>query len=319
MTAAGYATRFDTVSYPAAVENLIEAARWHPSSALQARPGKRPGPGLEVTHGGTPEKATTAAGSGVIVDTTRGGTYVFVIPTAWDITMPARPGAGTSRIDFVVAQIRDEGALPGDGVREVEVVLVSGTAGASPTAPTIPTGALALARLDVPASGTVAVSKPVQRTVAAGGILPVPDAAGRDAIAQLFDGLTVYREDLHSFIARVNGNWRTTFAEADLFTGSEGALLGAAPTVGTRKIIKQQTAVTTVTVAGGGFDISYHDGAFPNGIVSLIVASGDGARQLVPQLTNCTLLHLNGIAMSAAGAALAIGTIIRVNYIAIGW
>lgn len=205
----GVAWRFDSVAYTGADERAIQSMLLHPSSSLLARAGRRPGPGLEVTIGGTPEAATVAAGGGVITESAVGGSYVFAIPTPVSLTLPARPSAGTSRIDYVLVRILNETARPGDTLREPDVYLLSGTAGASPTPPTIPTGHLRLARLDVPASGTIAVSQPPQRMAAAGGIILTADQTVRDAIEQIYDGLMVYREDIDAFQGRINGAWVT--------------------------------------------------------------------------------------------------------------
>lgn len=210
----GVAARFDSVAYPADDERALQTVLLHPASAVSARAGRRPGPGLEVTVGGTPEAATVAAGGGVIYEAAVGGTYLFHIPAPVDLTLPARPGAGTSRIDYVLARILNEDERPGDTLREVDLYLLSGTAGASPTAPTIPTGHLRLARLDIPASGTIAVSQAAPRMAAAGGIITVVDDDERDAISPIFDGIMVYREDNDTYEGRVNGAWEVVFPQA---------------------------------------------------------------------------------------------------------
>lgn len=179
----------------------------------------------------------------MITESAVGGTYVFSIPSPVSITMPARPGAGTSRIDYVLARILNEDARPGDTLRVVDLYLLSGTAGGSPVPPTIPTGHLRIARLDVPASGTIAVSQPAPRMAAAGGIITVTDSTERDAISPLFDGIMVYREDNDSYEGRVNGAWAVLYPPPVLwkagtasvtFNGSGeatlGHTLGAVPT-----------------------------------------------------------------------------------------
>lgn len=204
----GIASRFDSVEYAGADERLLDAVGFHPSTALLPRAGRRAGGGLTVTHGGTPEKATVAAGGGIIVDSAGGGGYRFVIPTPVDLTMPARPGSGTSRIDYVVAQIKNEDARPGDLLREVELELVSGVAGASPTAPTLTSGQLRLARLTVPASGAVVVSEAAQRTASVGGVIVVTDITERDAIEIVYNGLLVYVESEARHYRRSSGVWK---------------------------------------------------------------------------------------------------------------
>lgn len=202
-----YASRFNTVEYDASHERLVDAVLAHPGSATLPRAGKRPGTGLEVTTGGGPEAATVAAGAGVVVDTSGGGGYFFSNTAPVDLVLAARPGVGNSRIDFVVARVKNEDARPGDTDRQVEFAIVQGTAGASPTAPTIPAGQLRLARLTIPSSGSIVVTQPAQRTAAAGGVILVADATERDAISPMFDGIMVYREDTDCYEGRVNGAW----------------------------------------------------------------------------------------------------------------
>lgn len=208
----GIALRFDSVEYAAADERALQSVFLHPSSALLARAGRRPGPGLTVTIGGTPESATVAAGGGVIADPD-GGAYVFVIPTAVALELAARPSTGNSRISYVLARIKDEDVRPGDTLREPDLYLLEGANAASPTAPSIPAGHLRIARLDIPSVGAIAVSQLAQRMAAAGGTLIVTDATERDAISPLYDGLIVYREDNDTFEGRVDGAWEVIFPQ----------------------------------------------------------------------------------------------------------
>jgi hypothetical protein len=210
----GIALRFDSVAYSAANERLLASVLAMPSTSLLSRPGRRPGGGLEVTVGGTPETATVAPGGGIITDTGGGGSFPFVIPSSVGIALAARPAGGTSRFDEVIAVIKNVDVRPADGTREVDIQLLTGTAGSSPTAPTIPTGALRLAELTVPASGSVSVAKQPNRIAALGGILPVSSATVRDAIEDIYDGLVVYLEDLDVLQVRANGAWVTLIAAA---------------------------------------------------------------------------------------------------------
>jgi hypothetical protein len=196
----GIAVRYDGRAYTAAEERLLAAVLAQPSTALLARPGVRPGLGGDVTIGGTPEKATITPFSGIITDTGGGGSYLFVVPEAVSVDLVTRPGGGTSRIDELVVKLDATG-------KGVDVDVITGTAGASPSAPTIPSGQLRLRELAVPSSGSVALSKPPQRIAALGGSLPVASAAERDAIETIYDGLVVYREDSDCLEVRYNGAW----------------------------------------------------------------------------------------------------------------
>jgi hypothetical protein len=211
MAGDGFALRFDSVLYPAANDRLLQAVLAAPASSTRARAGVRAGGGLEVTIDSSGSGTwTVAPGGGIITDTGAGpGSYPFVIPSTVSRALGTRPGGGTSRIDEIVAVIKnvDERPADGAGVREVDIVVITGTAGASPTAPAIPAGQLRLGELLVPAAGAISVSKPPPRTAALGGVIPVASTTERDAISPTYDSLIVYREDNDTFEGRIDGVW----------------------------------------------------------------------------------------------------------------
>lgn len=216
----GIAAWFDQVNYTAAQERLLSTVLAASGGATLARPGARPGPGLEVTVDSTGNGTVTlAVGGGIITDTSGGGSYLFVIPAAVSRALATRPSTGQSRIDELVAIIKNVDERPADGIREVVVQLISGTPGASPAAPAVPAGALKLRRLTVPASGAISLSNAPQRTVAAGGILPVADNTVRDA-ATTYNGFVVFREDLGTYEGKTAAGWKTLATQAK-FSGSE--------------------------------------------------------------------------------------------------
>lgn len=203
----GIAARLNSVAEDAADARSVDAVFLHPGGPVVARPGRRPGPGLTVTVGGTPEAASVAPGGGIITDTTGGGSYRFVLPATVSKDLATRPGSGTSRIDLVIARIRNTDIHPTDGGLDVIVEVVTGTAAASPVAPTVPAAALQLATLTIPNTGTITVAGAPPRTAAAGGILIVTGTTQRDAISPVWDGIKVYREDTDTFESRVAGAW----------------------------------------------------------------------------------------------------------------
>jgi hypothetical protein len=215
----GIASRFNryttgpnvgTPTYTGADERLLDAVLVHPAAALLARPGIRPGPGGTISFGGSPEAVTIQPCSGIITDTGAGGSFKWVIPAAVTIPLPTRPATGQTRISDLVGVILNDEVRGADGTREMDVQLLNGAAGASPTAPTLtPAGALRLRRLTIAPTGTPALSMAPQRIAALGGTIPVADQAERDAIEVIYDGLSVYREDLDVFQDRVNGAWAT--------------------------------------------------------------------------------------------------------------
>lgn len=204
----GYAIRLNSVEYDAGDDRAALTALVMGAGAATARAGRRPGPGLTVTIGGTPEAATLSPGVCIVTDPV-GGMYLVAFPNNVTKTLATRPGTGTSRNDLAVARIYDADVHSADTtLREVDFELVTGTASASPSTPTLPDGALLLETLTVPATGTISVNQNGPRTVAAGGILPVASQTERDALTA-YDGLMVYREDTDTYEARVDGGWKS--------------------------------------------------------------------------------------------------------------
>lgn len=143
------------------------------------------GAGLQVSVGGSPESWTVTPGPCVVTDPAYSGQggWRVEIPNTKTGTIGARPGAGQSRIDLIVARVYDATAI-GSGPAEVKIERLPGTPGSSPVAPTPPAGSITyeIARLAVPASGSITITQSVERTVAAGGILPVPTTAAMDKL-----------------------------------------------------------------------------------------------------------------------------------------
>ena len=125
--------------------------------------------------------ATVAAGQLAITPQAgTNGTYLVGM-TSTTIAITARD-ATYARIDRVIARIYDN-SVDGSGQNKAAVEIVTGTPSASPAAPTLPTGALELAQLQVPnsAGGAIVVVDRRWRTAAAGGVPWFPDTAARDA------------------------------------------------------------------------------------------------------------------------------------------
>lgn len=308
MVADGIAIRFDNVSYTAAQERLLAAVLAHPSSALLSRAGVRPGPGGDVTVGGTPEAATVTPFGGIITDAAGGGSYIFVVPASVATNLATRPGAGTSRIDELVVVLRNVDERIGDVVRDVDVQIITGAAGASPVAPTIPAGQLRIRELLVPASGSVSISKRPPRVAAAGGTITVTDQAERDAISPLFDGIVVYREDTDTLEVRANGAWRTVLLDkagddtwADVPLGS-GFAHAAARTQAIRHAgqVTLAVAATKATIAAGSTVCTLDPGFRPSRVIPFdgVVASNLLNLQVNPDGTvvcnNATTGGVNG-------------------------
>lgn len=104
------------------------------------------------------------------------GVSVSTLGTTLSLGVPVAPGSG-SRIDIAYAKQRLLTADGGDSSsrNDLEVGVVSGSPSGSPTAPSIPAGAIELSRWTV-SSGTIATNSLTfgapQWTVANGGIIP---------------------------------------------------------------------------------------------------------------------------------------------------
>lgn len=215
MVTDGYANRINGVEYNGVDERRFDGPLLMPGPAaapFSARSGRRVnGAGLAVSVGGGPEAWTVTPGAGVIYDSAYAsqGAWRFEIPAAITATLPARPGAGQSRIDLIIARIYDTGAL-GSGPAEVKIERVNGNAGGSPSAPSLPALSVELARMTVPASGTISVTQSSRRTVAAGGVLPVSgdaDLASLVADGAAYPGLLAYNEQRSRFEGRFASTW----------------------------------------------------------------------------------------------------------------
>ncbi|MFC5676077.1 hypothetical protein [Aeromicrobium endophyticum] len=162
------------------------------TSPFAVKGGRRVnGAGLQVSVGGSPESWTCTPGAGVVSDPAylaQGG-WRYEIPNATTGLIGARPAAGQSRIDLIVARIYDTTAI-GSGAAEVKIERIPGAAGQDPQAPTPPAGSITdvVARMLVKDTGAVVVTPSTERTVAAGGILPVPTTAAMDKLKA--DGIT---------------------------------------------------------------------------------------------------------------------------------
>lgn len=152
-----------TFDDPLWLQNLDYAARLD-RAAIEAFGAE----GVIYTGSGTPLKVTPrGAGANMSVDVAVGtgtiagddqpaqGSYFFRLLTTANVAIGVAPGSGLSRIDLVTVKIRDVDAGSSAGTL-IDVVVVAGTPGASPSAPTLPVTSLLLAYVTVP-NGTSAI------------------------------------------------------------------------------------------------------------------------------------------------------------------
>lgn len=164
------------------------------------------------------------------------------------------PGAN-SRIDVIWVQQRVTSTDGGSGAVNTPILgCTQGTAAASPTVPAIPTGAYAIAQAVVTAgttqTSTTTITQVHNWTCAAGAPIPVRNQTERDALTE-FDGMSVYRLDLHVEETYRNGLWTTP---ASRRYNSTAAVI----TVGTSQV-PVTNWLTQVYNLG---DISYAAGVF---------------------------------------------------------
>lgn len=168
--------------------------------------------------------------------------------------------ATRDRIDLVVLQVRDN-PYDSSGVQAGRVLVVPGAYPVSggPVAPAVPASAIALFTQRVNhgtsvGSGGIDVTLTVDVRVhvtAAGGPVNVHNQAERDALSPIYDGLTVYRLDLHT-TERWNGTtWSTPTSRRHDGTA-------AAITVGTSLVPVTNWNAATYNLG----DITYAAGVF---------------------------------------------------------
>lgn len=151
--------------------------------------------------------------------TTRGtgdGIYLGTKETSTTLTIAAAPGSN-SRIDVVYSKQNDSSSsLTPDATTGELYGVVTGTAAASPTKPTVPFGAIEIGTVTVAAGATntlgagVTIATTAPQVVARGADIPVRNQTERDALT-LFTGLTVKRLDLGGLVQRYTGStWLTS-------------------------------------------------------------------------------------------------------------
>jgi len=125
----------------------------HHDNGLSAMPGALHGLGCSVSG----LTLTVAAGSAVLTPSTgANGSYLAVLASAETATITAQD-ATYARIDRVALRIYDT-EVDGSGYSKAAVEIIAGTPAASPVAPTLPTGRLEIAQLQVPKSGAGSIT-----------------------------------------------------------------------------------------------------------------------------------------------------------------
>lgn len=181
----------------------------------------------------------------------------IVFPTndaSFKATTTAAPGSN-SRIDIIYIRqhcLAADGGTDTDNIAEIKVA--QGAASGSPIAPTLPTGAMELARATVPAgttsTSTLTLSQTHLWTTTHGSAIPVRNATERNALTPS-EGMRVRRLDLHSDETHNGTTWA---APTSIRYDSTAATI----TVGTSLV----PVTNWLTNAYNLGDISYAAGVF---------------------------------------------------------
>ena len=140
------------------------------------------------------------AGDGVAIWSNDGSIFV---------NLSAAP-LSNSRIDVIYAKHND--TSHGDANDTPTIGVTEGDAAPSPTKPAIPSGALELATVTIPAgatattSGGVVIANTYAMTAMRGGSVALRSSAEQTAWAPA-DGAIAYRLDTDDLLARINGAW----------------------------------------------------------------------------------------------------------------
>ncbi len=251
------------------------------------------------------------------------GCYVGSSPATVTLDVAAAPGSN-SRIDVVYVMQRDTASTTSpDGVTQAEVGVVTGTAAASPSKPSLPVGAVEVGTVTVASgatntnAGTVTVATTAAWTAPHGAPIPVRNQTERDALVK-FDGLYADRLDLNTLQRCTGTAWLDV---VDCFTGSEivrwGPAAGTAVPAGTPKKTVGASASPTTT-AGGAVVIGFTG---LTNVVSMVGCPGDSASGLafvVSSFTNSNASGFWAICYNASGAVI-VSSPVRVNVIAVGY
>lgn len=170
-----------------------------PVTRLGARQGILAAPGSPLQVTGTASwQYSVSSGHLVSSRSDSDGAMLFGNDgTTLTAAVAAAPGSG-SRYDLIYLRHLDPDQ--GEGDPSAVIGVVSGTASGTPVKPAVPAGAVTIAEALVAAGATstqhanVTITQVLGKTVARGGLLPVPNLAARNALTQ-YDGLHVKQED----------------------------------------------------------------------------------------------------------------------------
>jgi hypothetical protein len=202
-------------TYSARLDRLAQASLLAPAhgvGALAIRGGVRPTPsntGLQVTQRSTPAMfVTIGAGMAYVPpQSATGGAYIVENDASHDVAIAASH-ASLARRDLVVARVYDSEV---SGVlNEWRLEVVTGTPSGSPTLPATPSGALALAQVQVAAASSTVLNAAITDlrvyTTALGGTIPALSSA---MPANPYEGMAAYQTDLNRPAWHNGASWHS--------------------------------------------------------------------------------------------------------------
>lgn len=140
-----------------------------------ASPGTIAGTDLAVTQRGAGANMSVdvAAGRCVVTgtDATGQGKYLCWSDAVTNVTIATAPGTGLSRIDLIVAQVRDGNQNAGPN-NDWIITAIAGTASSSPSAPSAPPSSFVLAHVAVGANVTSIVTANITDNRVGAGLPP---------------------------------------------------------------------------------------------------------------------------------------------------
>lgn len=284
-------------SYTAAESRQIDSTLLLNGTAdsFGARGGRRPGAGMVVTASALAWSVTAGAFIAYPRFSATQGPYRVTF-AATEAGAYTAPHATWSRRDILSVVIDDAGAGDGSGARQARIVYTAGTAAASPVSPAVPARGTLLATLVVPPAGSPTVLMgPL--AVAAGGTLPVADAAERATLTG-YAGLTVYEVATKRYYIHNGTTW-------DLLGVSGGQITVA------------NTSVVTTTAGGIGtiaYGVTFASPPIPVPVMGDFTAAPGFCSVWDAMRTNTNFQF----AAYAPGGAAYVSTGIRVNWTATG-
>lgn len=244
-------------AYPARLDRQIIASLWN--EGVISRNG---GDFLVTERGAGPTMSVDiAAGRGIVDgdDQADQGSYLIESTAVENVAVTA-PHATLDRIDSVVAQIRDPnaGGAAGD---DFLFVVVAGTPGASPVAPTLPDSALLLAYVLVSNGDTSVLDAAITDKRA----LAVPHATAPVGTIEMYGGATLPDGYLWATGADVS---RTTYAAlfaayGTLHGAGDGSTTFGLPDLSDR-FVMGDSGSTTIGDTGGAATVTLSTAQIPS-------------------------------------------------------